>query len=65
MADTGPGVAAAEQEKIFQPFYTTRSKGTGLGLAVARELVRAMGGELTVASEPGQGATFTVSLPPA
>ena len=63
IADTGPGVAPAEREAIFRPFYTTRARGTGLGLAVARELVTAMHGRLEVDSEPGRGATFTVTLP--
>jgi two-component system sensor histidine kinase FlrB len=63
IADTGPGIAPEAHEAIFRPFYTTRSKGTGLGLAVARELVRAMGGTLAVASEIGRGAAFTVRLP--
>ena len=65
VTDTGPGIAPAEREAIFRPFYTTRAKGTGLGLSVARELVRAMGGELGVDSEVGRGATFTVELPAA
>ncbi|HLK11878.1 MAG TPA: ATP-binding protein [Candidatus Binatia bacterium] len=63
IADTGPGIAPEAHEAIFRPFYTTRSKGTGLGLAVARELVRAMGGTLGVTSEIGCGAAFTVRLP--
>ncbi|MFN8542703.1 MAG: ATP-binding protein [Candidatus Binatia bacterium] len=61
--DTGPGIPAGEQEAIFRPFFTKRTRGTGLGLAVARELVKGMSGKLRVASEPGQGATFTVTLP--
>lgn len=65
IADSGPGIAAADREAIFRPFYTTRKKGTGLGLAVVRELVAAMHGTLTVDSEPGAGATFTVHLPAA
>ena len=65
VGDTGPGIAAAAREDIFRPFYTTRAKGTGLGLAVARALVGAMGGTLTVESEEGRGATFTVTLPAA
>ena len=63
VADTGPGIAPDAQEAVFRPFYTTRTKGTGLGLPVARGLVTAMGGTLTLASEPGAGATFTVTLP--
>jgi len=63
--DTGGGIARAEQETIFRPFFSTRSRGTGLGLSVSRELVKGMGGELTVESEVGRGATFIVTLPAA
>ena len=62
VTDTGPGILEAEQEMIFRPFYTTRAKGTGLGLCVVRELVGAMGGRLAVASDVGCGATFTVTV---
>ena len=67
--DTGEGMAAEQQEAIFRPFYqvdgsTTRQVGgTGLGLALCRSLVRAMGGEIEVSSEPGQGSEFVVTLP--
>ena len=63
VADTGPGIPEAAQAEIFRPFFTTRAKGTGLGLAVVQGLVGAMEGELLLASEPGAGATFTVVLP--
>jgi signal transduction histidine kinase len=63
VTDTGCGIPAEAREEIFRPFYTTRTRGTGLGLSVARGLVVAMGGELTVDSEVGRGTTFTVSLP--
>jgi signal transduction histidine kinase len=62
VADTGPGVPAGAREEIFRPFYTTRTKGTGLGLTVARALVGAMGGRLTLRSQAGRGATFAVVL---
>jgi two-component system sensor histidine kinase FlrB len=62
VTDTGPGIPETEHETIFRPFYTTRAKGTGLGLAVARELVQAMGGSLGVTSVVGAGACFTVRL---
>lgn len=66
--DTGPGITADNQERIFEPFFqvdpsTTRKEGgTGLGLALSREFVALLGGELTVRSEPGRGSTFTVTL---
>jgi signal transduction histidine kinase len=65
IADTGVGIPPAAREEIFRPFYTTRTRGTGLGLAVARGLVTAMGGSLSVESEVGRGTTFTVELPAA
>jgi two-component system, OmpR family, phosphate regulon sensor histidine kinase PhoR len=68
VSDTGPGVAPDEVEKIFERFYRTdgsRSRSTGgfgLGLAIAREMVEAMGGRISVESTPGQGSRFTVTL---
>jgi PAS domain S-box-containing protein len=67
--DSGPGVPIEEQRAIFEPFVqlgrtlTSAHEGAGLGLAISRDLARAMGGDVTVESEPGQGATFTLSLP--
>jgi signal transduction histidine kinase len=63
VGDTGPGVPAGEEEAIFRPFHTTRAKGTGLGLAVGRDLARAMGGDLACVRGGGRGATFVVRLP--
>jgi two-component system NtrC family sensor kinase len=65
VTDTGAGIAAEDLRRIFEPFYTTkgRGKGTGLGLAICRELAAALGGTITVQSEPGAGSTFTVRLP--
>ena len=66
--DTGIGIPADKLTSIFEPFVqvgrslTTPHEGTGLGLAISRDLTRAMGGELTVKSEMGKGATFTISL---
>jgi two-component system, OmpR family, phosphate regulon sensor histidine kinase PhoR len=68
VSDTGPGIAAEDAEKIFDRFYRTdasRSRATGgfgLGLAIAREMVHAMGGRISVDSTPGQGSRFTVTL---
>jgi two-component system sensor histidine kinase FlrB len=61
--DTGAGIAAELQERLFEPFFTTRADGTGLGLAIARGVARAHGGDILLRSTPGQGATFTLSLP--
>ncbi len=61
--DSGPGVPAELQQKIMEPFFTTRSQGTGLGLAVVQMVCRAHDGRLELISEPGDGACFTVCLP--
>jgi signal transduction histidine kinase len=63
--DTGPGIPEAEQEAIFEEFRQAQEdvRGTGLGLAISRRLARAMGGDITVSSEPGNGSVFDVRLP--
>ena len=65
VADTGCGIPPAEQQRIFEPFVTTRADegGTGLGLSTAYAIVHRHGGEITVDSAPGQGATFRVVFP--
>jgi signal transduction histidine kinase len=66
VADQGKGIAAADQERIFERFERvdpTEPGGTGLGLYIARRLARAMGGDISVDSAPGQGARFTFTLP--
>ncbi len=71
VADTGPGLRPEELSHAFDRFYlydryaSERKVGTGLGLAIVRELTEAMGGAVSVESEPGAGTAFTVSLPPA
>jgi signal transduction histidine kinase len=64
VADSGAGIAPELLAKIFTPFFTTREKGTGLGLALAKKIVDDHGGSLSVLSTPGEGSTFRVSLPP-
>ena len=61
--DDGPGVPAELREKIFAPFFTTREKGTGLGLAFVREIVREHGSEVGVRDAPGGGSVFSFELP--
>jgi signal transduction histidine kinase/pSer/pThr/pTyr-binding forkhead associated (FHA) protein len=62
--DNGVGIAPDKLADVFKPFVSTKgARGTGLGLAVSRKVVREHGGDLTVASEPGVGSTFTIRLP--
>ena len=61
--DTGSGIPADKLARIFEPLYTTKPAGTGLGLYIVREIVEAHEGQITVASVAGQGATFTLTLP--
>jgi signal transduction histidine kinase len=61
--DSGPGVPADLLPKIFTPFFTTREKGTGLGLAFVREIVVDHGGDVSVADAPDGGAIFRIDLP--
>lgn len=63
IADTGPGIPADRLERIFEPLYTTKTQGIGLGLAVSRTLAAANDARITVTSQEGNGATFTLILP--
>jgi signal transduction histidine kinase len=62
-ADTGRGIAPEALSRLFDPFYTTKSEGLGLGLYVSRSIVDAHGGRIDVESQVGEGTTFTVWLP--
>jgi len=61
--DTGPGISPENMDKLFQPLFTTKSKGIGLGLPVSKKLAEANGGKIEVESVVGLGSTFTVYLP--
>ncbi|HEX5774000.1 MAG TPA: ATP-binding protein [Geomobilimonas sp.] len=61
--DEGPGIEPDERDKIFQPYFTTKEAGIGLGLAITERIVKEHGGEITVASSMGKGTTFTMVLP--
>lgn len=63
ITDTGVGIPADKLEQIFAPFYTDKSRGTGLGLCIARSIIEKHGGRIAVRSRPGDGSTFTVTLP--
>jgi two-component system, sporulation sensor kinase E len=61
--DTGKGISAAEMNSLFQPFFTTRKSGTGLGLLIVRRIIREHGGEIDIKSREGEGTLVTVHLP--
>ncbi len=62
ITDNGIGITPENLEHIFEPFVTCKTDGTGLGLPIARRIVKAHGGTLTVSSEPGTGTTFTITI---
>jgi len=63
ITDTGGGIPEETLDKIFEPLFTTRAKGIGLGLAVSKSLVDRHGGHIEVKSKVGKGTTFNVKLP--
>jgi two-component system phosphate regulon sensor histidine kinase PhoR len=71
VSDNGPGIAGADQKRIFEKFYRAKDpldrtiEGSGLGLSMVKHIVEAHGGKITVSSQPGHGAAFTIALPAA
>lgn len=63
VADRGPGIAPGDMPHIFDPYFTTRRTGTGLGLPIARNIVEGLGGTLSVSSRPGSGTAIRIDLP--
>ena len=63
IADTGPGIGEEEAKKIFEPFYTTKEQGLGLGMPYARKIIDQHGGTISLSSQPGEGTTIIIALP--
>ncbi len=63
--DNGPGMSEAQQQRAFDPYFTTRNEGTGLGLAIVRGTVESLGGKIRLHTSPGRGAQFRIQLPEA
>jgi signal transduction histidine kinase len=61
--DTGGGISPENMSKIFEPYFTTKASGSGLGLLIVRRIVREHGGEIDLASDQGRGLTLTIRLP--
>jgi len=62
ISDNGPGIALDKMDEIFIPFFTTKKDGSGIGLALSREIIRLHNGSLNVISTPGAGSTFIIKL---
>jgi two-component system sensor kinase FixL len=62
VCDSGPGISSDQLSRVMEPFFTTKARGLGLGLAISRSILEKNQGQLRVASEPGQGSSFTVRL---
>ena len=63
VSDSGPGFDVKTAEQLFQPFFTTKSSGMGLGLSICKSIIEAHGGQLTAASREPRGAVFRLDLP--
>jgi signal transduction histidine kinase len=61
--DTGGGISAENLSRVFEPYFTTKTSGSGLGLLIVRRIVREHGGELAIESSEGKGLTITIRLP--
>ena len=63
MSDTGPGLPAGAEETVFDPFYTTKKDGMGMGLSIVRSIIESHGGSITAANHELGGAVFEFTLP--
>jgi signal transduction histidine kinase len=63
VSDSGPGIPPSVQDKVFQPFFSTKEEGTGLGLSIATRIIQDHGGRLELESKKNEGATFIITLP--
>jgi signal transduction histidine kinase len=63
MLDTGPGLPAGTEDMVFEPFYTTKPGGMGMGLSIVRSILEAHGGSIRAANHEGRGAIFEFELP--
>ena len=63
VADEGSGIPASELQHIFEPFYTTREQGSGLGLSISYKIIAAHSGDISAVSQPGRGTAFIIKLP--
>jgi signal transduction histidine kinase len=63
LTDTGCGIPADLQSRVFDAFFSTRREGSGLGLPTAKKIIEAHGGKITLESEPGRGTKFSIRLP--
>ena len=63
VSDTGPGIEEDHLKQVFEPFFSTKERGTGLGLALTQQIIHEHGGTIAVRSAPGDGTVFTISLP--
>jgi signal transduction histidine kinase len=63
ISDTGSGISAQNKQRIFEPYFTTKEDGTGLGLAMSAQIIEDHHGQIEISSEPGNGTTIFVKLP--
>ena len=63
VSDNGGGIAPEDMARLFDPYFTTRRTGTGIGLAISRNIIEGLGGRITVASEPDRGTEVRIELP--